>query len=145
MEHINHANKVKQEKVRVAMVQKVFPHYRRAIFRALATHPLLDFTLLHGAEEGPGDEKWNEAIREALDAIHLEAQSILPDTWIEWYGRGITRSEETWIQPGLWAGREIKSPLSCSLYMVPEEDSMRQTFKKTCELADSYNIKEVIP
>jgi glycosyltransferase involved in cell wall biosynthesis len=57
MEHINHANKVKQEKVRVAMVQRVFAPYRRAIFRALATHPLLDFTLLRGAEDGPGGMK----------------------------------------------------------------------------------------
>jgi hypothetical protein len=94
----------------------------------------------------PGDEKWNDAIREAFDAIHLEAQSILPDTWIEWYGRGITRPDgETWMQTGLWTGREIKSPMSCSLYMIPEEEAMRQTFQKTCALADTYGIKEVIP
>jgi hypothetical protein len=93
----------------------------------------------------PGDEKWNEGIREALDAIHLEAQSLLPDTWIEWYGRGITRDEEKWMQPGLWTGREIKSPLSCSQYMVPDEEAMRQTYQKTCALADTYGIKEVTP
>jgi hypothetical protein len=94
----------------------------------------------------PGDEKWNEALREALDAIQLEAQSLLPDTWIEWYGRGITRPDGvTWMSTGLWTGREIKSPMSCSLYMVPEEEAMRQTYKKTCALADKYGIKEVTP
>jgi hypothetical protein len=93
----------------------------------------------------PGDEKWNNAIREALDAIHLEAQMILPDTWIEWYGRGMARSEDAWLQTRLWTGKEIKSPLSCSLYMVPEEELMRQIFQKTCALADTYDIKEVIP
>jgi len=38
-------------KIRVAMYQRLFTHYRRAIFRALATHPLLDFTLIHGQND----------------------------------------------------------------------------------------------
>jgi glycosyltransferase involved in cell wall biosynthesis len=57
MEFMNLKNSIQSEKIRVAMVQKVFAHYRRAIFRALATHPLLDFTLLRGAEDGPGGMK----------------------------------------------------------------------------------------
>jgi glycosyltransferase involved in cell wall biosynthesis len=57
MEFMNLKNNVKSEKIRVAMVQRVFPHYRRAIFRALATHPLLDFKLLRGAEDGAGGMK----------------------------------------------------------------------------------------
>jgi hypothetical protein len=93
----------------------------------------------------PSDEKWNNGIRESLDAIHLEAQRILPGTWVEWYGRGMHRLEDAWGQTGLWTGREIKSPLSCSLYMVPEEDFMRQILQKTFALADTYGIIEVIP
>ena len=57
MEFTNLKNNAKAEKIRVAMVQRVFPHYRRAIFQALATHPLLDFTLLRGAEDGLGGLK----------------------------------------------------------------------------------------
>ena len=40
-------------KIRVAMFQRVFSHYRRAVLQALATHPRLDFTLLHGEQDSP--------------------------------------------------------------------------------------------
>ena len=46
-------NTCKEEKIRVAMFHRVFSHYRCAIFQALATHPRLDFTLLHGEQDGP--------------------------------------------------------------------------------------------
>ncbi len=93
-----------------------------------------------------GDENWNEAMRDALDTIHKKATQIYPDARIEWYGRGMTRGDGvTFSKTGYFTGKEIMPSLSCSLYTLPEMEGMRQTFKKTCELADSYNIKEVIP
>lgn len=46
----------KTTKIRVAMFQRIFAHYRQAVFQALATHPLLNFTLLHGEESLDGIE-----------------------------------------------------------------------------------------
>lgn len=45
------------DKIKVLMVQRNYPHYRRAIFQKLATHPMLDFTLLYGQQDGPGGLK----------------------------------------------------------------------------------------
>lgn len=42
------------DKLKVLLAQRNYPHYRRAIFQRLATHPLLDLTLLYGQQEGPG-------------------------------------------------------------------------------------------
>jgi hypothetical protein len=94
----------------------------------------------------PNDSKWNEAIRDALDTIHMKAAAIFPDAVIQWYGRGITRPDgQTWRQTGLWTNREIKAPMSCSLYMLPEQEAMRETFRRTCALADKLGIEEVTP
>jgi hypothetical protein len=94
----------------------------------------------------PGDDKWNEGMREALDAIHKKAAEIFPNARIQWYGRGITRPDgETWRETGLWTGKEIKSPMSCSLYMLPEQGAMRETYRRTCVLADKLGIEEVTP
>jgi len=46
-------NKQNSRKIRTVLVQRYFPHYRKAIFRALATHPKIDFLLLHGEQDGP--------------------------------------------------------------------------------------------
>jgi glycosyltransferase involved in cell wall biosynthesis len=45
------------DKTKVLMVQRNYPHYRRAIFEKLATHPMLDFTLLYGQQDGSGGLK----------------------------------------------------------------------------------------
>ena len=90
------------------------------------------------------DQKWNEGMREALDAIHKKAAEIFPEAQIQWYGRGITRPDgATWMQTGLWTNKEIKSPMSCSLYMLPEQDVMRETFRRTCALADTSVLKKL--
>lgn len=94
-----------------------------------------------------GDDKWNEGMREALDAIHLLAKAVFPKARIEWYGRGITRSagKTGWDRTKYFTGKEIKAPLSCSLYTLPELQRMRETFRRTCELADELGIEDVTP
>jgi hypothetical protein len=93
------------------------------------------------------DKAWNEGMREALDAIHLKAQSVFPDSRIEWYGRGITRapSGDGWVKTGYWTGKEIMPSLSCSLYSLPEIECMRETFRRTCKLADESHVQDVTP
>jgi hypothetical protein len=94
----------------------------------------------------PGDEKWNDAIREVLDEIHTKAQELFPDARIEWYGRGIRQPDgRTWMQTFLFTGREIKAPLSCSLYSIGDPNTTQETFIRTCELADKLRIQEVTP
>jgi hypothetical protein len=93
------------------------------------------------------DSKWNEGMRQALDAIHLAAKSVYPQARIEWYGRGIHRmwTGDGWGQTSYFTGKEIKAPLSCSLYTVPEIERMRETFRRTCVLADKMEIEDVTP
>ena len=95
----------------------------------------------------PENKEWNEGMRQALDAIHIKAQSFFPDARIEWYGRGIVRaaSGDGWRKTPYWTGEEIKAPLSCSLYTVPEIEHTREIFRRTCKLADEMAINEVTP
>jgi len=102
---------------------------------------LLDCERFHTLE---GDDRWNESIRENLDIIHIKAQSIFPGARIEWYGRGIGTSNG-WKKTSTWTGKEIKAPLSCSFYTLPEIQGMREAFRKTCELADELGIEDVTP
>ena len=97
--------------------------------------------------EKAGDKSWNDGMCEALDAIHKKAQSIFPQARIEWYGRGINQSasNEGWSKSNIWTGLEIKSSLSCSLYTIPEIERTRETFRKTCKLADKLGISDVTP
>ncbi|MFZ0034820.1 MAG: hypothetical protein WAK60_07525 [Sedimentisphaerales bacterium] len=95
----------------------------------------------------PDNEKWNEAIRENLDIIHTKTQAIFPEARIEWYGRGMIQvaNDKVWDKTGYWTGKEIKAPLSCSFYTVPEIESMRERFSRTCKLADQMGISDVTP
>ena len=95
----------------------------------------------------PGDKVWNEAIREALDAIHIRAQSVFPGARIEWFVRGVgpSASAEGWSNSRYWTGKEIKAPMSCALYRVPEIECTRETFRRTCRLADQLGIEDVTP
>jgi len=89
---------------------------------------------------------WNEGIREALDAIHIQAKKIFLEARIEWYDRGVKRYRGvSWAKTGRFTGKEIKAPLSCPLYALPETERMRETYRRTCALADSFNIEEVTP
>jgi hypothetical protein len=96
--------------------------------------------------ERPNNNAWNEAIREALDVIHSKALDIFPMAKVQWYGRGIRRPDGVgWLKTPYFTGKEIKSPLSCSLYSVPEQEAMRETYRRTCELADKLEIETVTP
>jgi len=94
-----------------------------------------------------GNKRWNESIRENLDAIHIKTRAIFPEARIEWYGRGIaaTAGGDGWSKTGIWTGKEIKAPLSCSLYSIPEIERTRETFRRTCKLADQMGISDVTP
>jgi len=93
------------------------------------------------------DKKWNEGIHEALDTVHLMLQSIFPGARMEWYGRGVAVSAggDGWAKRKYWTGKEIKAPLSCSLYTVPEIERTRETFRRTAKLADELGISDVTP
>lgn len=93
------------------------------------------------------DNSWNEAIRQNLDTIHKLAVEVFPQARIEWYGRGIQRTwgGDGWSRMSYFTGEEIKAPLSCSLYSVPELERMRETYRRTCHLADELGIAEVTP
>lgn len=93
------------------------------------------------------DKKWNEGIRQALDTVHLMLQSVFPEARMEWYGRGVgvLAGGDGWAKRKYWTGKEIKAPLSCSLYTVPEIERTRETFRRTAKLADEMGITDVTP
>jgi len=91
----------------------------------------------------PGNKEWNEGMRQALDAIHIRAQSFFPGARIEWYVRGVRGFN--WSKTPYWIGKEIMSSLSCSLYTVPEIEHTREIFRRTCKLADEMAVSDVTP
>jgi len=89
---------------------------------------------------------WNEGIRQALDAIHIKAREFFPEARIEWYDRGVKRYRGvSWAKTSRFTGKEIKAPFSCPLYALPESERMRETYRRSCALADTFNIDEVTP
>jgi len=94
-----------------------------------------------------GNEKWNRAMCEALDAIHRKALEIFPNARIEWYGRGMSGGiyRPDFSQTPYWTGDEIKPSLSCALYCLPEANDMRETYSRTVKLADRLKVKSVTP
>jgi len=105
---------------------------------------LLDSERFHVRADNP---LWNEAIRQKLDEIHRLVAAIFPEARVEWYGRGILRiwGGDGWGKTLYFTGQEIKAPLSCSLYSVPELQRMRETYSRTCKLADELGINDVTP
>lgn len=93
------------------------------------------------------DTAWDEGIRQALDAIHIKAREFFPEARIEWYCRGIrvAAGGDGWAKTRYWTGKEIKAPLSCSLYTIPEIERTRETFRRTYKLADQMDISDVTP
>lgn len=97
--------------------------------------------------EKPGDNTWNEGIREALDAIHIRAKTIFTTARIEWYGRGVYPAQEKtgWAKSNNFTGKEILSSLSISLYSLPNLEQMREAYRRTCKLADELGVEDVTP
>lgn len=86
------------------------------------------------------DDEWNEGLRSLLDETQIKAQLIFPDARILWYGRGIRWGKKT----PYWTGKEMKSSLSCSLYFLPKESLVDDTYRQTCAMADSLGIESVV-
>jgi len=93
------------------------------------------------------DDAWNRAVREKLNDVHKLATAIYPAAKIEWFGRGITRiwGGNGWGRMPYFTGREIKAPLSCQLYSIPEIERMRETYRRTTILAEEIGVDEVTP
>jgi hypothetical protein len=91
--------------------------------------------------------RWNDGMREDLDAIHIRATKYFGGARIEWFVRGIgpADSVDGWANSTYWTGKEIKAPMSCALYRVPEIEGTRETFRRTCKLADKLEIEDVTP
>jgi hypothetical protein len=92
---------------------------------------------------------WNEAMCNAQDEIHKKALELFPiasRTRIEWYKRGMeTANGIKFSQAVYFTGNEIMPTCSCALYTVADLDRMRNTYKKTCDYADTKNVKDVTP
>lgn len=93
------------------------------------------------------DKTWNQSITNKYDDIYEIAIDVFPQVRVEWYGRGIQESAEAngW-SPFAWNTFENKAAaFSCSLYRVPEIGAMRETFRRTLDLARQHQASEVTP
>lgn len=96
----------------------------------------------------PYDDKWIEAMREALDTVHVKVQKIFPKARIEWYGRGMRwiSNSQPWIRSPYFTGKEKNMPsLSCALYYIPEIERTLERYRRTVKLADELNVEDVTP
>jgi len=105
---------------------------------------ILDCERFHSRAD---DKKWNEGMRQALDAIHIKASSIFPKARIEWYGRGmsVVSAGDGWKKGSYFTGKEIMPTLSCSLYCLAELERMHETYRRTADLAGQLGIEDVTP
>jgi hypothetical protein len=90
---------------------------------------------------------WNQAITQKYNAAYLVVKRIFPKAVVEWWGSGWQRSAAPsgWSVSPHFTFKEKRDSLSCSLYAVPEIEGMRETYRRTVELADSLNIQRVTP
>lgn len=98
-----------------------------------------------------GDDKqsklWNQAIADNYNWFTRKAKSIFPDARMEWYAKGIIAapSSEGWARrPWHVEGEELER-LSVELYTIPEIERTRESYRRTCQLADKLGYKEVTP
>lgn len=95
-----------------------------------------------------GDGEWNEAITAKYNAAYDLARSIFPGARVEWYGRGNVHADASadgWSVSTYFTFAEKGDSFACSLYRVPEIDSMRETFRRTLLLARQNGVFEVTP
>ncbi|MEK6674621.1 MAG: hypothetical protein AABZ47_03080 [Planctomycetota bacterium] len=95
----------------------------------------------------PNDAEWNKAITQKYDAFYDIGKRVFPNARIEWYGRGIQRTAHSsgWSSYG-WNTFDNKADsFSCSLYRVAETDTMRESFRRTVELAKKSGKEDVTP
>lgn len=94
------------------------------------------------------DLDWNKAITEKYNNVTEIVEEIFPFVKIEWYSRGAVlrgSSETGWERAGFFTLKEKGSSFNCPLYTVPEIGIMRETFRRTVELAHKHSQEEVIP
>ncbi len=97
------------------------------------------------------DPFWNEEMRRALDAIHIEAVKLFPEARIEWYGRGYkrwgSRAGSKWDQTPYFTGKEIMTTVSFSCYRLPDAEHTTRIFHENAKYADSFTpkIQEMTP
>jgi hypothetical protein len=54
-------------------------------------------------------------------------------------------TEEGWLKSSYFTGKELGDSLSCSLYSLFEPERTRETYRRTCNLADELGVTNVTP
>ncbi len=95
----------------------------------------------------PGNTAWNDAITKKHNLVYDIGRELFPDALIIYFGRGIHRVAygNGWGQHGYYTLQEKGDVYSCALYRVPEIGYMRETFRRTYELAKAHGCDVVVP
>jgi len=109
---------------------------------------MLDSEVFYVKADNPA---WNQAITDQYDAVYDLCKEVFPDARVEWYERGIEASQnETGWSATAWNTFDNKADsFSCDVYRVPEITEMRETFRRTYDMAisipDHPQPREVTP
>ncbi len=95
----------------------------------------------------PGQKSWNDAITRKHNEIYDIGREVFPKAMIIPYGRGIQRVAygSGWDQFNYSTLEEKGDCYSCALYCVPEIERMRETFRRTYQLAKAHGSDVVVP
>jgi hypothetical protein len=93
------------------------------------------------------DREWNAAITRKLNDADRLAKTMFPGARVDWYARGVMECQckDGWDTCKYFTFEEEISNYAARLYTVPEIGQMRETFKRTFELAQSKGVNEVTP
>src|SRR5262249_32317309 len=94
------------------------------------------------------EEPLNEAITRKENQVYEVAKSIFPEARVEWYGRGgmhVSSDASGWTQNRYFTLAEKGDSFACSLYQLPDDSKMRETYRRTVELARTRGVAEVTP
>lgn len=94
-----------------------------------------------------GNPVWDAAITDKYNVITTTAKSAFAGARIEWRGRGIELQlpDHVWRTSPHYTFNESQVGYSCILDAAPELDRMRDTFRRTVELAGIGGIQTVTP
>ncbi len=108
------------------------------------TAVMLDTECFHIREN---DKLWNDSITRKHNLIYDISKKVFPEAMVIRYGRGIQRVNygTGWDHFKYYTFAEKGDCFSCALYRVPEIGQMRETFRRTFELAKLHGSEIVVP
>ncbi|MCH7491696.1 MAG: hypothetical protein IID05_13515 [Gemmatimonadetes bacterium] len=95
-----------------------------------------------------GDTFWNDSMRVKYNLAYDAGKYFFPRAGVEWIAYGGVRRDSSasgWGVSLRFTFDEESDAFSCALFRVPELGYTQETFRRTYELAQEYDVDEVTP